>query len=291
MKKIIAIMTTMLLFLAACSTDSGNDESISLPFGKGNGNSISSSSSGVSLEFSEGNPPQDMFIGSPVNFAFIFKNYQLHDIENLEVKVKGFDRSYVSGLDDEYTVSRIPKASETIGAGTFTGLVASGVTVDGFVGDYNFNPEFEYCYLAKTTFRETVCVPSKTNQCEVEYSAQTTQNGPISLSVDRVNAISDEVQISFSLTDKGQGETRSQCFDDQDYATPYTINFIKLGTLDGNCQPAGTDDYLLANKKGSFLCTFPRSQDGSYPTQLTAEFEYLYEQSIQRSYTVIDPTQ
>ncbi len=292
MKKIMTIMTIMLLFLAACSTDSGNDQNLNLPFGSGNGNSVSSSSSGVSLEFSEGNPPQDIFIGSPVTFAFILKNYQLHDVENLRLKVRGYDRSYVSGLDEEYSITRIPKASEAIGPGIFTGLVASGVIFDGFQKEYNFNPKFDYCYSAKTTFRETVCVPSRTNQCEVEYNAQTTQNGPLSVSVERVNAVSENIQISFVLSDKGQGETRNECFNDQDsYATPYTINSIKLGALDGDCQPSGTDNYLLANKKGSFLCEFPRSQDGSYPIQLTMELEYLYEESIQKSYKVIDPTQ
>lgn len=292
MKKILIMMITTLLFLAGCSSGSDNDQSISNPFGSGSGKSTgSSSSTGVTLEFTNGNPPQDMFIGSPVTFAFIFKNYQLHDVENVEVKVKGFDRSYVSGLDEEYSVTRIPKASDAIGAGIFTGLVASGVVVEGFVGDYNFNPEFEYCYLAKTSFRETVCVPSTTNQCEIEYSAQTTQNGPVSVSIDRVNAVSDSVQISFTLNNKGQGEMRNECFNDQDYATQYVINSIKLGTLDGNCNPSGTDDYLLGEGRGSFFCEFPRSQDGSYPTQLTLELEYLYEQEIQKSYTVIDPTQ
>jgi hypothetical protein len=291
MKKTIIIMITALLILAGCTSGSDNDQSISNPFGSGNGNSVSSSSSGVSLEFTDGNPPQDMFIGSPVNFAFVFKNYQLHDVENMEVRVKGFDRSYVSGLDESYSITRVPKASEALGAGTFAGLVASGVVVDGFVGDYDFKPEFEYCYMAKTTFRETVCVPSLTNQCEVDYNAETTQNGPISVKINRVNSISDNVQISFTLENKGQGETRTQCFNDQDYTSPYVLNSVKLGTLDGSCTPQGTDDYLLGDGKGSFFCEFSRSQDGSYPTQLTLELEYLYEQEIQRSYTVIDPTQ
>ncbi len=279
------------LIFAGCSSDSGNSES-GLPFvGSGGGSTSSSSSSGVTLEFTEGNPPSEMFMGSPVNFAFVFKNFQQHNVDDLELKVSGFDTGYVSGLNSDYSISNIPRYAEATGAGVYAGLVASGVTVDGFIGNYNFNPRFDYCYTAKTTFRETVCVPSLTNQCEVDYDAETTQNGPVKMTINKINSISGNVQVIFNIENTGSGETRNTCFKEDDYATSYLINSIKLGTQDGNCQPQGTDDFLLGDGKGSFFCEFSRSQDSSYSTQLTAEIEYLYEQTLQKEFEVIDPTQ
>jgi hypothetical protein len=285
------IICLVLLVFAGCSSDSGAKQSGI--FGGGTGSSSGSSSSsnaGVVLEFAQGNPPSEMFKGQDYTFAFVFKNAQEHPVEDLQVKVSGFDTGFVSGLSPSYSVAKIPAASSSIGDGVYSGLVVSGVSVDGFEGNFNFNPVFDYCYTAKTKYIDMVCVPSKNNQCTADYTSNKKQNGPLSLSVDKINSIGDEIQITFTLQNSGKGQTVNECFNTNDYGTKYTINSVKLGTTVGTCNPRGAEDFLLGNGKANFYCTFPRSGDDSYASQLTAEIEYLYQQQLKKSFKVVDPS-
>ena len=76
-----------------------------------------------------------------------------------------------------------------------------------------------------------------------------------------------------------------------DYATKYNIVKASLGTKEGDCQPQGSDEFLLGDQKGNFYCEFDRSQEDSYQTQLVVELENLYEQSTSLSIEVVDPSQ
>lgn len=284
--KLIILMTVLVAaFLVGCSSDVDGRES---RFG-GGGSSSSESSGGLNLEFAENNPPQRMFKGNPYTFAMIFRNNQEHPISDLTLRTRNFDRSFVSGLDEEYSIEEIPQASEQIGPG-IRERVIDGVILDGFTGDYNFDPTFDYCYTARTKFTQTVCVPSTTNVCDTEISRSQTQNGPLTVTIDSINHLDNTVRIDFKLSDSGNGQVVNECFNVRNYASEYFINSVRLGTSEGNCQPSGSPEFLLGDSRGSFYCEFDRTSDESYGSQVRVDLEYKYQQSVRRSILVEDMT-
>lgn len=268
----------MLLVLAGCG--GGSETSQSAFFGIGEG-STGTTKSGVTLRFADGNPPQQMFKGEEYNFAFIFENFQIHDVDDMVLRTGGYDSSLMQGLAEEYQISNLPRASEAIGPGVYSGLVVDGVRVDDFEGDFAFPAVFEYCYTAKTAMRENVCVPSSRNQCETDITKDSAQNGPVVVRIQNINALSDEIRVDFSLTTSGNGQVVNNCFETEDYANDYTINSVKLGSVEGSCTPAGTDDFLLGGGAGNFYCTFPRAGDSSYSSQVLVDIEYKFQQEQQ----------
>ncbi len=288
-KILLVLFTAMALLLSGCSLfDSGTD-------GKQSGISIGGGSStksgtGVSLEFAENNPPSEMFKGQPYNFAFVFKNYQEHDIQDLKLRLKGFDTGYVTGLQTDYTIQTLPKATTQAGPGVYPGHVVQGVRVDGFTGDYNFNPVFDYCYTAKTTFTQSVCVPSTMNQCDTDVTSSTEQNGPLSVKIDYINSFENNIRIDFSISNSGGGDVVNECFDIQDYANSYEINSVTLGTSTGNCQTV-SETFEVIGDKANFYCEFPRgTNEDSYASQVVVDLEYLYQQETKKSIVVKDLT-
>lgn len=292
LNKILTIIMCMaLVVFAGCS--SGDDDTRSSGVGSGTSSSNSPSpTQGVTLEFVEGNPPNEIFKGTPVNFAFVFRNNQKHEISNLEMRTSGFDRGFVSGLREEYTISSIPAASEAAGQGIYSGLVEQGVVIDNFQGSYDFNPEFTYCYEATSTHSQAVCVPSSTNQCDTEFQQSKSNNGPLTVSINNINTVGDNVLIRFSVENKGPGVVVNECFNTQDYATSYDVS-AKLGTAQGDCFPSGSEEFLLTGgESGNFQCEFPRSSEqGSYSTQLVVELGHLYQQSLKEQIEVVDLNQ
>ena len=288
-KLLAVLMAIALVFVAGCSNDGDTRTS-----GIGNGNSNSNSPSptnGVTLEFAEGNPSNEIFKGTPVNFAFIFKNNQKHEISNLKMRTAGFDRGFVSGLQEEYTISNIPAASEAAGQGVYSGLVAQNVVVDEFEGSYNFNPEFTYCYEATSTHDQSLCVPNTNNQCNTDYQESQSNNGPLGVQISSINSIGENVLIRFSVSNNGPGEVVNECFNTQDYATSYSVD-ATLGTQDGQCSPTGSEEFLLSGgDSGNFQCEFPRTSDDSYSTQLVVELGHKYQQSLTKQVEAVDPNQ
>lgn len=206
------------------------------------------------------------------------------------MKLEGYETSYVSGLNTEYSISNIPKATDTAGPGVNSELVAEGVALDGFEGDYNFNPEFKYCYTATTTYREQICVPSTKNQCTITVEANKEQNGPLTLTIDAINNLEDSVRLDFTITNSGSGKVVNECFNTDNYANEYSLGSVKLGGNEGNCE--AVSGFQIANNKASFYCTFPRtSGDESYASQISVEFSYKYQQSLKKSIPVRDLTQ
>lgn len=281
------VLTAAVLVVAGCS--SGTEDTQNSGFGGGSSNSNSPSpTKGVTLEFAQGNPSDEIFKGNPVNFAFVFKNNQEHAIENLQLRTSGFDRGFVSGLNEEYSINRIAPATEAAGQGIYSGLVVDGVVVDNFQGEYDFNPEFAYCYEATSTHQESVCVPSSQNQCETEFQKSTSANGPLTVSISSINSLENSVLIRFNVENRGPGRVVNECFNTQDYATSYDVE-ARLGTQQGSCNPAGAEEFLLNNgETGSFQCEFSRTSDESYSTQLVVDLGHLYQQSLRKEISVVN---
>ena len=279
------LLVSLSLIFAGCSSNTDAKNSGFLGIGSGS-SSNSNSGSGVTLEFADNNPPVKMIKGAPVNFAFIFSNYQKHDITDLIVKTKNFDRSYVNGLAETYNVALIPKLTTQAGAGIYTGLQISGVVVDGFTNNYLFNPSFEYCYTAKTTYREQTCIPSNQNVCNIQVDKSVESNGLVGVSVDRVNSIGNMIRIDFTLSNNQNGKVVNECFKTDDYSNDYVLNSVKLGTTQGTC--TAISGYKLNNGKSNFYCEFTRTSDEAYASQITVDIDYKYNQEVKKQITVED---
>jgi hypothetical protein len=279
------VLVSLIVLMSGCSMIGGNNGI------KTSGLSIGSSSSskggvGVNLDFAEGNPSSEIFEGQPVTFAFIFENYQEHEITDLKVKTKGYETGFVKGLASDYSIKTIPKFTESTGPGVYAGQVVSGVRVEGFDEKYNFNPTFDYCYSAKTSFREQICVPNKNNNiCETEIEKSQKQNGPLNVKIDRVSSVDGKVRIDFTINNVGNGQVVNTCFNTEEYTNKYSLK-ATLGSASGNCK--AVSGYNIINGKSNFYCEFSRSGDESYASQVTIELDYKYQQSTQKKILVKD---
>lgn len=286
---IYVLLVTVLLLFSACNTDTDDAQQSGL-FGKKPTTSGSSSSNtqGVTLEFSEGNPPKEMYNDQSVTFGFIFTNYQEHEITDMNIKVSGYDTSYVSGLSNSYSIAKIPKYTTQAGPGVYADLVASGVTVKNFQEKYNFNPQFDYCYTAKSNLAQQVCILSKqTNLCEVEVDKMQKSNGPLVTSIDSIinKDGGSQVRVFFTVNNKGTGKVVNTCFK-EDYSNKFTVS-AKLGTQVGDCHSV-SGEYNIIQNKASFYCDFARSSEDSYASQITVDLSYKYEQSVKKQILVKD---
>lgn len=289
--KFIILLLFLGLVLAGCTGATTTEGQQSGLFGAGSSdNTDVSSKGGVTLRFGEGNPPSEMFKGQDYTFSFVFENEQIHDIADMVVRSYGYDEGFVTGLSPEYNVDTIPRANSISGVGVYASLIVEGVNVDGFTGDYSFDPKFDYCYTATTTFREQVCVPSARNQCDLNYDRSEEQNGPLQVTLNDLQLAGDDLILPLEIRNRGEGEAVNSCFDSDDYQIGYNLVEVKLGSQTGDCRPASSDSYSLVDDRASIFCTFPRtaSSEEAYVSQLSVELNYKYQQSTELDVEVKD---
>lgn len=285
------VMFTMLLgfsvLISGCNLTGGNVQNNAI----GSGGS-SSNVGGVEISFVENNPPSEMFKGEEYDFAFIFQNNQMHAVDNMQLKITGFDRGNVNGIPETDSVSSIPAFSDVAGAGIKTDYFYEGVVVDDFEKEYPFNPKIRYCYSHDSFRKEEVCVPALNNVCadDIIVESNTETNGVFGFEILRVNAISDRIRIDFEMSNRGNGRLVDECFEREGFASNFENVQARLGTEEGDCRPTGTDDFIFTNGKANFYCEFSRTGDDSYPSQLFVSAGSLYEEETSLSITVFDPS-
>ncbi len=279
---VMILILSLSLVFAGCSggADGAKEDSL---FG-GKSGSTSKGGSGVELSFADGRPSSEMFKGEPVTFAFVFTNYQEHEINDMKLETRGFDKGYVSGLSESYNINKIPQATIN-GAGIYPGHIVNGVSVDNFEDNYNFNPTFDYCYTAKTSFREQVCVPSKTNECDISFDKSSNQNGPLNVKIDRIRTVDKKVRVDLTINNNGKGQVVNECFNVEDYANKYKYK-VSLGSQTGNCE--AVSDFTIINGKSNFYCEFNSDSDSEYSSQVVVELDYNYQQSTEKKIVVKD---
>ncbi len=268
MKKYITMLIiTSLLILSGCSSNSDGTKN------------------------NEGQPGAEYNKAQSFNFGFVIKNFQNHDLTDLKIKISGVEWGYINGLEKDYTIAQIPKATVQTGPGVYSNLYVQGISLDKFTNKYNFNPKFDYCYTAKTAYREQVCILSKTtNACNIKVDASTYQNGPLSVKIINLrNYDPQTIIVDFQVTNSLSGKVVNECFKTDDYANEYKINTVTLGTIEGDCSK--TVDKKIIGNNAVITCTFPRGAgDEAYPSQLVMELEYKYEQSVQKNILIKDYT-
>lgn len=274
------------LLLSGCANFTGGGVQTS-----GIGGGSSSSQGGVEITFSENNPRSEYFKGEPITFAFLFSNYQMHEVEDMQLKITGFDRGNVNGVPETDSVSSISKFSEVAGPGLKTDYIYEEVEVDNFEKEFPFNPKIRYCYTQQSFKKEEICVPATNNICSDDIVVQSNveENGAFNFEILRVNAISGKIRIDFEMTNAISGKIVDECFEREGFASSFDGVVAKLGVEDGECFPIGTENFLFTNGKANFYCEFARTGDDSYPSQVYVSASSLYEQETSLSITVRDP--
>lgn len=280
-------MLSSVLLIAGCEVDNGGDNGVQT--GGVGGAATDSPQRGVELDFSDGNPGSEIYAGENNNFAFIFRNHQEHRIEDLELEIGGFDRGYVSGLSESYSVDEIPAASQAAGEGVYTGLVEEGVVVEGFSGNsYSMNPRYRYCYSASSFHEESICVPDVRNQCDIDVEEEGSANGHLGIDITRINSLDNSVRVEMRITNQGDGQVVNECFETDDFSINYDIE-ANLGSESGDCSPVGTDDFVLSGgERGTVQCEFSRTSDDSYSSQISVDLDYRYQQEERKNLRVVN---
>ncbi|MCH8519442.1 MAG: hypothetical protein LAT82_01675 [Nanoarchaeota archaeon] len=290
-KKTSVIFTILLsmLLIAGCTGGVGGGDNVRTA---SIGGSSANNNGAVVLNFVENNPPSQMFKGERYDFAFVISNYQMHEVDDLRLRITGFDRGNVNGLPEQDTVSSIPSASEVAGAGIKTDHFYSDVVVDDFTREFPLNPRIRYCYTQTSFRKQEICVPSLNNVCgrDVVVANTVETNGPFNFRVQNVNSIGGTIRIDFEVTNRLGGRVVDECFGREGFASEYSGVVARLGTVEGNCRATGTNDYLFANGRANFFCEFSRTGDDSYPAQLYVEAQSLYEQEKRLNIMVRDPS-
>lgn len=287
-KLLIIALLSAIIFLSGCSGTEGQQGGIGLP--GGGGDSGSSSDSGIILDFSDIEiQPQKGF-----EFSMLLKveNHQRHAISDLKIKPTGFDWSYVSGLNTEYSVSM---ATATVNGPSYFTINMQNIVLDGFEGDYNWDPSFKYCYTAKSIFREEKCVPNSLGQCDVDVQKETFQNGPLRITLDNIYPQGDNIiAVDFTIRDtkRLQGNIVNECFQSENlnqFGNEFKLNSVMLGSSSGDCNPTSSNKYEINDGQAKFTCKFNRgSNTDAYSSQVSVELEYLYQQQHDQDITVRD---
>lgn len=286
---ILSVSLLSLLLITGCTGNIGGGDTVRTA---NIGGSSGSNNGAITIDFVENNPPSEMFKGESYDFAFIFLNNQMHEVDDLELRITGFDRGNVRGLPEQDRVSLIPRASEVAGPGRKTDHFYSGVVVDDFTREFPLNPRIRYCYTQTSFRQQEICVPSLNNVCgnDVVVRNVVETNGPFNFRVQRVNAIGGTVRIDFEMTNRLGGTVVDECFGRDGFASEYSGIVARLGTVEGDCRPSGTNDFLFANGRANFHCEFARTGDDSYPAQLYVEAQSLYQQEKELRIIVRDPS-
>lgn len=287
-KTLIILLLAFGLLFSGCSTStSGQQSGLSI----GGGGSKSTSSSGVTINFDDSNfePQKDNEFSLIMNM----KNYQNHAVD-VRIKPTGFEWGYLkSGLQKEFTVSL---SAATQSGPALNAQYLEGIKLSDFTGDYQWNPVFKYCYSAKTTHREQVCVPNKLNQCDATVDKSSFSNGPLSVSVGAPFPIGEKkLGIEFTVSNSNNGVVVNECFQDEnknEFGNKLTTDpVVKMGTQEGVCKSTSSSNgYMINQNKLSFRCEFERSEgsEDAYASQVTVDFDYNYAQKVQKNIVIRD---
>ena len=285
-KIFIGILLLIGLVFAGCSSNEDGVRTGGIP---SIGGGSSNSGNGVTLEFGEAMNNIQPQKGQPFSMILNIKNYQRHEIDNLEIRVLGFDTGYLNTpLDRDESLGPATDSGPVIKA-----LIYENVVLDGFEGDYNWNPVFKYCYGARTQFREQLCIPNKLGQtCENEVGSNIFSNGPLGIKIESIFPIGEsEIGIEIVVSDTLSGNVVNECFEDTNInpfgslSNPPTVS---LGSQEGDCVPTSSDDYVITNDILKYRCDFSRNSDEPYTSQITVEMDYNYQQEIRKKIVVRD---
>lgn len=288
--KLTILIVLLALIFAGCSGGVGDRQS-GLFGGSDNGgnNDVESGKLnphvGIEMEFFQGQSVREIrYEEEDYELALEFKNHIIEDISDLRLKVWGPSSSQVTGLLGEYGVENIGRGYDSVGPDSVTFNLPNVRfinIVDTFTGQVNF----DYCYSAKTTYRESICI-SEEGSCG---EGAKFVNGPVKVSISSKVLTPNSVRIELDVENsESTGKVVQTCFESN---TPSILEdvTVRIGDEEGNCMSV-PDEYRLRDNNLKLRCTFDRdlASEDQFTGQIVAELEYKYQQRVTETFNVQD---
>lgn len=313
-KILITTILFLLLFLSGCSGG----------FFRGNGNQMEtynfrSGTQGLNMEFIEGMPPKQMFIGTEFSTGLRIKNMGAYDVtQDAEVRISVPDMTAFQ-FQGQNPVSLqlrgkslyLKEGEEDVIMFPMKALCFPGYTGtrDSIVKNYTRKLKATACYYYETVSDVDLCIdtrkflrqPNERPECDMKDSILSGgQGGPVGLARISPTIIPKSgeettVQLSISI-DKLQGIDHTIFSEDnrgcdivpEDNKQNMVGLEITMGGRPLQCEPSVVK--LKERNAVSTICktTVPASQ-GAYITPITATMKYYVQQNMLRDITINPP--
>lgn len=307
MRRIIySIVVLMMLALTGCTDGGGETGTKTDPFIGG--------VNGVTVEFAEGNPPEEVYDGgdNPFDVTVVLENKGETLVENgdVQVKLSGILASEFGTSESDLKVNPDEDLIET--KKNAEGGTIKGPRVFVTFSDLNREEELEgnkqypiradVCYLYETRAMADICVrennvdTTKEGVCDVNEQKVVYNSGaPVHVTdFKEYPRAEDKVGFSFKVTHVGSGDLYkkdTQCSDEVN--TDEDKVWVDISTdLGGGLSCSGLSDgddtsgYIrLYDRERQITCTQQVSTQSDYETPVNIKLQYDYE--IERTSTIL----
>ena len=287
MKKIFLFFSLIIiLFFSSCSNIQesfiGNNKDSS--FGGGS-KKPSPETGGINLKILG---LETLFEGEEKNLNLQFENYQKHEIQNLKIKITGFDTGFTDNKQQNYNIDSI-NSNE----GNIQGIANLKYTFsfNEILTDYEANFNVNYCYEAQSVFDYSLCIQDiEKSECQDSKNSQNI--GPLLISLDKKTITKKKIILTIKVEDILIGRNVDTCFENTEnkFSSSFKIIEKKLGVQDLNCKPSQSSKYEIYkdSNSGFITCEVERKKysDGETNTNLRIGIKSLYEQKKAFPFTV-----
>lgn len=201
--KNIWISIICILFLVACSTDQG---------GKLNTN-FRTGSEGISLTFLDTNQEIKTYENDIIELGINIENKGATDINNLELKVSGYDTDYFNVWSEDEINSLFGKSLYTEN-GEFSRLYyyIKNIKLPATAEKYTANMAFKACYNYQTIANPQICIVKETglnvgeDVCEITPIVLSNQGAPVAVTKVEQTLVEKNLMLKIYLSHVGNGK-------------------------------------------------------------------------------------
>ena len=265
---------------------------------------------GVEIGFMQDHPPSRIYENNALEVVLELRNMGVLDEPEGKVTLHGYDSSVVSFqgefADENYIEVDLPPVSartEYLTGGGYETLrfeaIESGVRVDGG-SKYSTNLIASLCYLYRTRASPSICIvppqaPAEVRSCTPGPVRMDSQGAPIAITEVTPEVISDRLEITATIENKGDGEvivpkesSYNRCpfnLENKDF------DMVQVNMSIGRLPPPECDDNMvnLRNGRAMIRCVFEADDVdvSGYTTQLNIVADYLYKDQTTRSIEIL----
>ncbi len=287
------------IILSGCSNksdvDSDTNSNILNNFFNKNENSGASSKNYPYLEIEIPNlkNKNEININEPFNIILKLYNPSSFDMKNVKGKISGYDTGFITGITPDITFNDIRgKIRDRIDYKTVSIGPASA---NNFKIEYKPNFNFKICYEQEVKFTsEDYTIPSEDSYDPFDKAKFKDLKLPLQITMsDAYNDGDNNIIFIFDLKNVGQGKVINECFNtEQLISVPVIINSFKVGSIQGTCKDAYTDEsnkVIIRNGEGSIKCSVSRNNPNEYNTQIILGLSYKYQFEKSKQINFKDP--
>ncbi|MFW6383026.1 MAG: hypothetical protein ACOCZQ_00115 [Nanoarchaeota archaeon] len=297
MIKKILLLTVLLLLTASC---------LQQPFGEREADGTE----GVEINFMQNHPPSRIYENNPLEVVLELRNMGVFDEPEGKITLHGYDSSVISfqGEYDEqnYIETDLPSISartQSFSGGGYETLgfeaVESGVQVDRG-GKHPTNLIASVCYLYRTTSSPSICIVppharAEDTSCTPKRVTMESQGAPIAITEVTPEVISDRLEITAVVENKGDGEVIAPKESSYEKC-PFNLeekdfDVVQVNMSIGRLPPPECDDNMvnLRNGRGIIRCVFETDgvDTSGYTTQVNIKADYLYKEQATRNIEIL----